>query len=185
MGLFVIYFGTGKKYHDVKHHTIIMGDSYKGILDDIFHKKKLMKDDLSLYLHRPSATDPSMAPEGQDCFYVLVPVPNQKADIDWSTEADAYKNIVYQHLEKTELPGLREHIVSERILHPGMFQTDYNSMFGAGFSIAPTLVQSAYFRYHNKSEDFANMYFVGAGTHPGAGMPGVLCSSKVLERVVP
>lgn len=184
MGLYVIYFGTNKLYKDTKHHTIIMGDSYKGLLDSIFHKKELRYDDVSLYLHRPTATDSSMAPEGNECFYVLSPVPNLKSGIDWETESDKFKNFIYDKLEETCLPGLRESLVTERVLHPGDFEKDYKSQFGAGFSIAPTLSQSAYFRFHNKSEDFDNMYFVGAGTHPGAGMPGVLCSSKVLDRLV-
>ena len=185
MGLFVIYFGTDIKYEDIKHHTIIMGQSYKGILDDIFKKKELQMNDASLYLHRPSATDPSMAPEGHDCFYVLSPVPNLQANIHWETTAQTYKNLIYDKLEKACMPNLRKHIVSERILDPQGFKTDYNSNFGTAFSIAPNLTQSAYFRFHNKSEEFENFYLVGAGTHPGAGIPGVLCSSKVLEKVIP
>ena len=185
MGLYVIYFGTKKLYPDVKHHTIIMGESYKGLLKSIFNKLELRMDDISLYLHRPTATDPSMAPEDHECFYVLSPVPNMKSGIDWTHESEKFKNFIYQQLENTCLPNLRENIVTERVLHPGDFVTDYKSHFGTGFSIAPSLTQSAYFRFHNKSEDFKNLFFVGAGTHPGAGMPGVLCSSKVLEKVIP
>lgn len=184
MGLYVIYFGTKKTYSDVKHHTIIMGESYQGLLDSIFHKNELRYDDCSLYLHRPTATDPSMAPEGQECFYVLSPVPNQKGNVDWETESDKFKEFIYERLEQTCLAGLRDNLVTEKVLHPAMFETEYKSPFGSGFSIAPTLKQSAYFRFHNKSEDFSNLFFVGAGTHPGAGMPGVLCSSKVLDRLV-
>lgn len=185
MGLYVLYFGTDIKFEDVKHHTIIMGDSYKGILDSIFKKQELRKDDISLYLHRPSATDPSMAPEGKDCYYVLSPVPNLQSGIDWEMESQWYKNFIYERLEATCMPGLRRHIVSEKVLHPQNFERDYRSKYGAAFSIAPRLTQSAYFRYHNKSEEFSNLYLVGAGTHPGAGMPGVLCSSKVMEKIVP
>ena len=161
-----------------------MGNSYKGLLDSIFKKQELRYDDVSLYLHRPTATDPSMAPEGHECFYVLSPVPNLKSGVSWEEHSEKFKNFIYQKLEETCLPNLREHIVSERILHPDHFATDYKSQFGSGFSIAPTLKQSAYLRFHNKSEDFRNLYFVGAGTHPGAGMPGVLCSSKVLDKLL-
>ena len=184
MGLYVIYFGTKKLYPDVKHHTIIMGDSYKGLLDSIFHKQELRFDDVSLYLHRPTATDLSMAPSNHECFYVLSPVPNLKSGIKWEQKSEEFKSFIYQRLEETCLPDLRSNIVTERVLHPQHFVSDYKSQFGTGFSIAPTLTQSAYFRFHNKSEDFKNLFFVGAGTHPGAGMPGVLCSSKVLEKVI-
>ncbi len=184
MGLYVIYFGTNKQYKDIKHHTILMGDSYKGLLDSIFHKKELRYDDVSLYLHRPTATDTSMAPEGHECFYVLSPVPNLKSGINWEKDSEKFKNFIYERLEQTCLPDLRNHIVSEKVLNPDHFARDYKSQFGSGFSIAPTLKQSAYLRFHNKSEDFKNLFFVGAGTHPGAGMPGGLCSSKVLDKLV-
>ena len=184
MGLFVIYFGTDKTYSDIKHHTILMGNSYKGLLESIFKKQELRYDDVSLYLHRPTATDVSMAPEGHECFYVLSPVPNLKSGINWEENTQKFKNFIYEKLEQSCLPNLRKHIVSERVLNPQQFASDYKSQFGTGFSIAPTLKQSAYFRFHNKSEDFKNLFFVGAGTHPGAGMPGVLCSSKVLEKLV-
>ena len=185
MGLYVIYFGTNKLYSDVKHHTIIMGDSYKGLLESIFHSKELRFDDVSLYLHRPTATDSTMAPDGNECFYVLSPVPNLKGKTNWEDESEKFKNFIYERLEQTCLPNLRQHIVTEKVLHPGHFEKDYKSQFGSGFSIAPTLKQSAYLRFHNKSEDFNNLYFVGAGTHPGAGMPGVICSAKVLDKLVP
>ena len=182
---YVIYFGTSKLYSNVKHHTIIMGDSYKGLLESIFQSKELRYDDVSLYLHRPTATDPSMAPDGNECFYVLSPVPNLKGQTDWQKDSEKFKNFIYERLEQTCLPGLRQHIVTEKVLHPGHFEKDYKSQYGSGFSIAPTLSQSAYLRFHNKSEDFKNLYFVGAGTHPGAGMPGVICSAKVLDKLVP
>ena len=185
MGLYVIYFGTDRLYSNIKHHTILMGESYKGLLNSIFHKQELRYDDVSLYLHRPTATDKSMAPEGKECFYVLSPVPNLKAGLDWQEHSEKFKNFIYQRLEETCLPGLRDHIVTEKVLNPSHFAKDYKSHFGSGFSIAPTLKQSAYLRFHNKSEDFNNLYFVGAGTHPGAGMPGVLCSSKVIDKLVP
>ena len=121
MGLYVIYFGTNKKYSDVKHHTILMGESYKGLLESIFHSKELRFDDVSLYLHRPTATDPSMAPAGNECFYVLSPVPNLKGATNWEKESEKFKNFIYKRLEETCLPNLREHIVTERVLHPGHF----------------------------------------------------------------
>lgn len=184
MGLFVLYFGTRCQYESVKHHTIIMGDSYQNLLHSIFNKKELRYDDMSLYLHRPTATDPQMAPSGCDSFYVLSPVPNLKSGIDWSKEAESYKQKVYEKLEERILPDLRDNLVTERVMTPIEFKTDYNARFGSGFSVAPRFSQSAYFRFHNKSENFKNLFFVGAGTHPGAGIPGVMSSSKVLDRLV-
>jgi len=125
-----------------------------------------------------------MAPKDHECFYVLSPVPNMKGNINWNEKAEKFKNFIYERLEQSCLPNLRENIVTQRVLHPENFSMDYKSQYGSGFSIAPTLRQSAYFRFHNKSEDFENLFFVGAGTHPGAGMPGVLCSSKVLEKII-
>jgi phytoene desaturase len=184
MGLFVLYFGTHIQYEDVKHHTILMGDSYEGLLDSIFNKKELRYDDMSLYLHRPTATDPQMAPPGCDSFYVLSPVPNLKSGIDWSKETETYKQKVYEKLESRILPNLRKHLATERVLTPKEFKSDYHAHLGSGFSVAPKFSQSAYFRFHNKSENFKNLFFVGAGTHPGAGIPGVMSSSKVLDRLV-
>lgn len=184
MGLFVLYFGTHIQYEDVKHHTILMGDSYEGLLNSIFNKKELRYDDMSLYLHRPTATDPQMAPHGCDSFYVLSPVPNLKSGIDWGNETENYKQKVYEKLESRILPNLRKHLATERVLTPKEFKSDYHAHLGSGFSVAPKFSQSAYFRFHNKSENFKNLFFVGAGTHPGAGIPGVMSSSKVLDRLV-
>jgi phytoene desaturase len=183
MGLFVYYFGTKKVYEKVEHHTIIFGNKYKEHLDDIFSKKKL-NDDISYYLHRPTATDKSMAPEGHDCFYVLVPVPNNQSNIDWSREGDKFKDLVIEKMEKTLLPNLRENIVEDFYLTPDYFEKDLNTKHGSGFSIQPKFSQSAYFRFHNKSEVCDGLYFVGAGTHPGAGVPGVLSSAKVLDKIL-
>ena len=193
MGLFVLYFGTTKQYPDVAHHTIILGDKYEKLLHEMFDLKQLEMSDFSVYLHRPTATDPSMAPAGCDSFYVLVPVPNLQpstgpgrgADLDWKTIGDDYRNRVVQFLERTHLPGLSTCITEDFYVTPEHFRDNLNTMHGTGFSIQPTFGQSAYFRFHNKSEDVAGLYFVGAGTHPGAGMPGVLCSAKVLDRIVP
>ena len=183
MGLFVYYFGTKKTYPDVEHHTIKFGDKYKEHLNDIFDKKKLNKD-ISYYLHRPSATDKSMAPEGNDCFYVLVPVPNNQSKLDWKIEGEKMKDLVIDKMEKALLPNLRENIVADFYLTPDYFEKELNTKFGSGFSIQPKFTQSAYFRFHNKSEVCEGLYFVGAGTHPGAGVPGVLSSAKVLDKII-
>ena len=183
MGLFVYYFGTKKTYPNVEHHTIKFGDKYKEHLNDIFDKKKL-NNDISYYLHRPSATDKSMAPEGNDCFYVLVPVPNNQSEINWETEGDKMKNLVIDKMENTLLPNLRENIIEDFYLTPNYFEKELNTKFGSGFSIQPKFTQSAYFRFHNKSEICDGLYFVGAGTHPGAGVPGVLSSAKVLDKII-
>ena len=183
MGLFVYYFGTKKTYPDVEHHTIKSGDKYKEHLNDIFDKKKLNKD-ISYYLHRPSATDKSMAPEGNDCFYVLVPVPNNQSKLDWKIEGEKMKDLVIDKMEKALLPNLRENIIEDFYLTPDYFEKELNTKFGSGFSIQPKFTQSAYFRFHNKSEVCEGLYFVGAGTHPGAGVPGVLSSAKVLDKII-
>jgi phytoene desaturase len=184
MSLFVWYFGTKRKYPDVAHHTILLGPRYKELLQDIFDHK-VLADDFSLYLHRPTATDPSLAPDGCDGFYVLSPVPNLLGSTDWSTRAQAYKRSIRALLESTVLPGLGAEIVSERLLTPQDFQDRLLSFRGAAFGMEPVLTQSAYFRPHNASEDIERLYLVGAGTHPGAGLPGVLSSARILDRVVP
>ncbi|MDC3274007.1 phytoene desaturase family protein [Candidatus Pelagibacter sp.] len=183
MGLFVYYFGTKKIYENVEHHTIKFGNKYKEHLDDIFDNKKL-NEDISYYLHRPSATDKSMAPEGNDCFYVLVPVPNNQSGIDWNTEGEKMKSLIINKMEKDLMPNLKENIVEDFYLTPDYFEKDLNTKFGSGFSIQPKFTQSAYFRFHNKSEIYDGLYFVGAGTHPGAGVPGVLSSAKVLDKIL-
>ena len=183
MGLFVYYFVTKKVYKEVEHHTIKFGNKYKEHLEDIFEKKKL-NNDISYYLHRPSATDKSMAPEGNDCFYVLVPVPNNQSNINWSIEGDKFKNLVIDKWEKTLLPDLKENIIEDFYLTPDYFEKELNTKYGSGFSIQPKFSQSAYFRFHNKSEVYDGLYFVGAGTHPGAGVPGVLSSAKVLDKII-
>ena len=183
MGLFVYYFGTKKTYENVEHHTIKFGNKYKEHLDDIFENKKL-NNDISYYLHRPSATDRNMAPRGNDCFYVLVPVPNNQSKINWSTEGEKMKNLVIDKMEKDLMPNLRENIIEDFYLTPDYFEKDLNTKYGSGFSIQPKFSQSAYFRFHNKSEIYDGLYFVGAGTHPGAGVPGVLSSAKVLDKII-
>ena len=183
MGLFVYYFGSKKQYKNIAHHTIYFGKSYEEHLQKIF-EKKVLSDDISYYLHRPSATDPNMAPDGQDAFYVLVPVPNNLSKINWSNEGDKFKNLVLDKMDKSVLPGIKENVVNDFYLTPDYFEKDLATLHGSGFSIQPKFSQSAYFRFHNQSEVFENLYFVGAGTHPGAGMPGVISSAKVLDKIL-
>ncbi len=182
MGLFVYYFGSKKKYENVAHHTIFFGNSYQKHLNKIF-EKKILSNDISYYLHRPSATDPNMAPDGQDAFYVLVPVPNNLSKINWSKEGLKFKSLILEKMDKSVLPGIKENVVSDFYLTPDYFEKELATLHGSGFSIQPKFSQSAYFRFHNQSEIFNNLYFVGAGTHPGAGMPGVISSAKVLEKL--
>jgi phytoene desaturase len=184
MGLFVWYFGTKKKYDKVAHHTILLGPRYKELLEDIF-ENKVLAEDFSLYLHRPTATDPSMAPEGCDAFYVLSPVPHLESGTNWETEAERYRKKISRYLSDSLLPGLEENLVTSRVLTPQGFHDEYLSLKGAAFSIEPVLLQSAFFRPHNQSEDVDGLYLVGAGTHPGAGLPGVLSSARVLDSIVP
>lgn len=184
MSLFVGYFGTKKTFEDTRHHTILLGPRYQGLLKDIFDRRTLA-DDFSLYLHRPAATDRTMAPEGHDVFYVLSPVPNQKSGISWDEVSERYFDAILAELEQRELPGLRESIVTKFSIDPRYFEGELRSKDGAAFGLEPVLHQSAYFRYQNACPDVRGLYFVGASTHPGAGLPGVLCSAKVLERVLP
>ncbi|GJD35825.1 phytoene desaturase [Methylobacterium aerolatum] len=183
MGLFVWYFGTKRRFPDVAHHTILLGPRYRELLADIFDRK-VLAEDASLYLHRPTATDDSLAPPGQDCFYVLAPVPNLAGGQDWATLAEPYRLRIQAMLEDSVMPGLGAEIATSFVTTPQDFQDDFLSYRGSGFGLEPILTQSAWFRPHNRSA-IANLYLVGAGTHPGAGLPGVLSSAKVLDRVVP
>lgn len=184
MSLFVAYFGAHKQYPDIKHHTILLGPRYQGLLDDIF-TKKVLPQDFSLYLHAPTRTDSSMAPAGKECFYVLAPVPNNLSQINWAHEQNRYKDSIYNWLDKNYLPGLIQNLDVDFHITPQYFEKDLRSEHGAAFGIEPTMKQSAYFRFHNRSEDIKGLFFVGANTHPGAGVPGVLSSAKVIEKVVP
>jgi phytoene desaturase len=183
MGLFVLYFGTTKRYDDVAHHTIWFGDRYRELLQDIFHNHHL-GEDFSLYVHRPTATDASFAPPGCDSWYVLAPVPNLQSGTDWDAVAESYGDSILKALEETMMPDLRAHVTERFHMTPLDFQDRYLSVHGAGFSIAPILRQSAWFRFHNRAEGVDNLYLVGAGTHPGAGLPGVLSSAKVLDHLI-
>jgi len=184
MGLFVWYFGTRRRYDALPHHMILMGPRYEGLLNDIF-ERKVLSEDFSLYLHRPTATDPSLAPNGCDTFYVLSPVPHLDANIDWSAMSEPYRLRIQKHLEDTLLPGLSASIVTSKVVAPPDFESRYLSFKGAAFGMEPRLLQSAWFRPHNRSEDVKGLYLVGAGTHPGAGIPGVLTSAKAFDSLVP
>jgi phytoene desaturase len=184
MSLFVWYFGTRRRHEDIAHHTIVLGPRYEGLLDDIFERHALAKD-FSLYLHRPTATDPSLAPDGCDAFYALAPVPHLDAGVDWPRHAETYRRAIAQRLEATVLPGLEAEIATSRVFTPQDFHDRLGAERGAAFSLAPELTQSAWFRPHNRSEEVDRLFLVGAGTHPGAGVPGVLSSARVLDAVVP
>ncbi|MFM8233389.1 MAG: phytoene desaturase family protein [Candidatus Methylopumilus sp.] len=184
MGLFVLFFGTKVKYEHIAHHTIWMGPRYKELLSDIFDLHKLA-DDFSIYLHRPTATDTNFAPMGCDSFYALIPVPNLKGNIVWEDEAPAFIKSIIKALEQTMMPKLTETICDSFYMTPENFLQDYNTPFGSGFSIAPLFRQSAWFRTHNKDDLYQNLFYVGAGTHPGAGVPGVLNSAKVIDKLIP
>lgn len=184
MSLFVWYFGTDRQYPEVPHHMMLLGPRYKELLADIFHKHHLA-DDFSLYLHRPTATDPAMAPAGHDAFYVLSPVPHLASGTDWAAMAEPYRQRIADELSRTVLPGLQQHVVTSKVTTPQDFQDRLLSYQGAAFGMEPLLLQSAWFRPHNRSEDIAGLFMVGAGTHPGAGLPGVLSSAKALESVLP
>ena len=184
MGLYVLFFGANRTWPEVAHHTVWFGERYKELLSDIFHRK-VLADDFSLYVHRPTATDPSFAPEGKDSFYVLCPVPNLAGGQDWAVEGPKLRDRIVAALDASMLPGLVDAITAEFAMTPEDFKSDYLSVDGSGFSLSPFFWQSAWFRFHNQGEGVANLYFVGAGTHPGAGLPGVVSSAKVLDAVVP
>jgi phytoene desaturase len=185
MSLFVLYFGTKRRYTEtpLAHHNVLLGRRYRGLLDDIF-ERKLLADDFSLYLHMPSLTDSSVAPEGCEAFYVLSPVPHLGGGVDWEATARPYRDAIVRFLEDRYLPDLSRNIIAEHFIDPRHFERELSSYRGAAFSFQPTLMQSAWFRPHNRSEDFDNLYFVGAGTHPGAGLPGVLSSAIIAENLI-
>jgi phytoene desaturase len=182
--LFVAYFGVRRQYPEVKHHTILFGPRYKGLLRDIYDKG-VLAEDFSLYLHHPTATDPAMAPPGCSAFYVLSPVPHLgKAAIDWDAEGPRYRDRILAKLEAQLLPGLRDNLAHVSELTPLGFQRNLSAHLGSAFSLEPILTQSAWFRVHNRDDVLRNLYFVGAGTHPGAGIPGVVGSAKATARVL-
>ncbi|MGA0598303.1 phytoene desaturase [Enterovirga sp. CN4-39] len=178
MSLFVIYFGLRRHRPELQHHTVLFGPRYRGLIDDIFNRETLA-DDFSLYLHSPCATDPSLAPPGAGAFYVLAPVPHLgTAPIDWERMAPIYRDRILDYLEARCIPGLREDLVTVRTFTPYDFRDELNAHLGSAFSLEPILTQSAWFRPHNRDDVIPNLYIVGAGTHPGAGVPGVVGSAK-------
>jgi phytoene desaturase len=183
MSLFLVYFGTNRRYPGVAHHTVVFGPRYEGLLRDVFHGHAL-PEDWSLYLHAPTVTDETLAPPGCEAFYVLSPVPHLgQARIDWDREGPAYADRILASLEGL-LPDLRKHVVTERIFTPLNFEGELNTYLGSAFSVAPKLTQSAWFRPHNKDPKIPGLYLVGAGTHPGAGLPGVINSAKATVGVI-
>jgi phytoene desaturase len=183
MSLFVLYFGTDRKYSDVAHHTVLFGPRYRELLDEVFGGSSL-PDDFSLYLHAPTVTDPSLAPDGHEAFYVLAPVPHLgHAKVDWDAIGPAYAQKVLTYLERI-LPNLRQHVVTQKIFTPNDFQSQLNAFQGSAFSVSPRLTQSAYFRPHNRDSHIPGLYIVGAGTHPGAGVPGVINSAKATVSTI-
>jgi phytoene desaturase len=184
MSLFLIYFGTKRKYPNLQHHNVIFGPRYRELLGDIFERGKLA-DDFSLYLHAPTHSDPSLAPPDCDGFYVLSPVPHLgKLALDWQAEGPRYAAKIFNYLEQRYMPGLTESIITRRIFTPNDFKTELNAHHGSAFSLEPRLLQSAYFRVHNRDSDIRGLYFVGAGTHPGAGIPGVVNSGKATANLI-
>lgn len=184
MSLFVGHMGVTRTYPDLAHHTIVLGERYEGLLDDIF-RRRVLADDFSLYLHAPTRTDPSLAPDGHEAMYVLSPVPNNRSGIDWERQGEPYMDRILEHLEGRLLPGLRDAIDVRFHDTPDYFEHELRTDDGAAFGPEPILTQSAWFRYHNRSPDVDGLFFVGAGTHPGAGVPGVLNSARLLERIAP
>jgi phytoene desaturase len=184
MSLFLIYFGTRRPHPELAHHSVLFGPRYRELLGDIFHRG-VLAEDFSLYLHAPTRTDPSLAPDGCEAFYVLSPVPHLgKAQIDWTVEGPRYRDRILAYLERHYIPDLRRDLVTSRIFTPLDFERELNAHLGSAFSLEPVLTQSAYFRVHNRDDRIEGLYFVGAGTHPGAGVPGVVGSAKATAGVM-
>lgn len=183
MGLFVTYFGAKRTYPDLAHHTILLSDRYKSLLKDIFDNG-VVPDDPSLYVHAPTRTDPSMAPDGHECFYALAPVPNLRHVDDWEARTERFEHLVLERIERHMAPGLIDQLDAVFSVTPRYFESELASEGGAGFSVQPTLTQSAYFRFHNRCPHYRNLFLVGAGTHPGAGIPGTLCTAKTMENAM-
>jgi len=183
MSLFVLYFGTDNQYQDLAHHSVIFGPRYRDHLREIFDGPDL-PEDFSLYLHAPTVTDPSLAPPGCSSFYVLSPVPHLgKANIDWARIGPNYADRILEYLERY-LPELRRHVVTRRFITPETFRDELSAYQGSAFSVAPKLTQSAWFRPHNRDPNIPGLYLAGAGTHPGAGLPGVINSAKATVNVL-
>ncbi len=185
MSLFVIYFGLKVEHKNMKHHIILLGKRYKDLIAEIFGKGKKLPDDFSLYLHAPCVTDPSMAPKGCSSYYVLSPVPHLgHADLDWDVVGPQYTDKILDYLEEHSIPNLRRDLDVVKTLTPFGFRDELNAHLGSAFSVEPILTQSAWFRPHNRDDVLENMYIVGAGTHPGAGVPGVVGAAKATAGVI-
>jgi phytoene desaturase len=185
ISLFVYYFGTKKRYTNsvLQHHNMIMVEDYRQYMRELFHGKTI-PENLFLYLHMPTRTDPGIAPEGKELFYVLALVPNLRVDVDWDSIGPGYRDRIIDFLEEKYLPGLRENIEVDHYIDPFHFRDTLNSYKGAGFATTPVLSQTAYLRPLNKSKRFKDLYFVGAGTHPGAGVPAVISSGKIVAELI-
>jgi len=178
MSLFVVHFGLRAEHPELAHHTVLFGPRYRELLDDIF-KRGILADDFSLYVHAPSVTDPDMAPPGCSSYYALAPVPNTlKSTVDWNVEGPRFRDRILDYVERHYIPNLRNDLVTSRIFTPLDFESELNAHLGSAFSLEPVLTQSAWFRTHNRDRNVEGLYFVGAGTHPGAGVPGVVNSAK-------
>jgi phytoene desaturase len=183
MSLIVVHFGLKRRHEHLQHHTVCFGARYKELISEIF--KGPMAQDFSLYLHAPCVTDPSLAPEGCSSHYVLAPVPHLgNADVDWTTEGPLYRDRIFDYLERHYIPDLRKDLVTSRIFTPLDFQQELGAHLGSAFSLEPVLTQSAWFRAHNRDAQIPNLYLAGAGTHPGAGVPGVIGSAKATARLM-
>ena len=184
MSAFLLYLGVNKKYPQLKHHTLILSERYKELIDDIFDNK-ILPDDFSMYLHIPSQTDPTMAPEGCESLYVLIPVPNLESRINWEKIKRTYTDSILTFLENDfGLTDLKRSIAVLETFTPSDFKKQRNNHLGSAWGVEPKLTQTAYFRPHNRSEDIQKLYFVGASTHPGAGVPGVLLTAETTVKLV-
>jgi len=183
MSCFLLYLGTTRQYPELEHHTLILAERYRGLVQDIF-KKKILPEDFSMYVHAPTRTDPEMAPPGCESMYVLIPVANNASGLDWSELAEPFTDTVLDFLEEWGLEGLRDNLEVLEVFTPDDFESEMNGTLGNAFAIEPRLSQTAYFRPHNRSEDVEGLYLVGAGTHPGAGVPGVLLSAETTYRCI-
>ncbi|MFW9945107.1 MAG: phytoene desaturase family protein [Candidatus Sifarchaeia archaeon] len=183
MSLFMVYFGVGKKFPDMTHHSIVFGPRYKELLNDIF-KRHVVPDDFSTYLHIPTRTDPELAPEGCEAMYACTPVSNLDSKTDWEEKKEEFRDHILSTLDKSILPGLVDNLAVSSVFTPADYEAEFDSYKGAGFQLQPLLMQSGYFRPHNRSRDVKGLYLVGAGTHPGAGVPSVIMSADITTRQI-
>ncbi|MBD3407326.1 MAG: phytoene desaturase, partial [Candidatus Lokiarchaeota archaeon] len=183
MSLFMTYFGVKKKYDDMVQHSIVFGPRYKGLIEDIF-KKHIVPEDFSTYLHIPTRNDQSLAPAGSEAMYACTPVTNLEGDVDWEEKKDEFRDHILQTLDETVLPGLLDNLAVTSVFTPADYEREFNSYRGSGFQLQPILLQSGSFRPHNRSKDVKGLYLVGAGTHPGAGVPSVIMSADITSQCI-